>query len=184
MILLVNICKEELHSLEFVEPIESILENLKIDFFVKRYKEISEDDLKKADKIIICGTSLKDNQFSGPQSLKYFSWIKNFNKPLLGICGGMQVIGLIFGGRLKQQKEIGFFFEKFKNEFLGLKGELEVYHLHNYFIDFGKLREFEIFSINDKHVVQAVKYEEKNIYGVLFHPEVRQKKMIENFCDL
>ena len=44
-----------------------------------------------------------------------------------------------------------------------------------------KLGDFEIFCENE-NVVQAVKHEEKEIYGILFHPEVRQKDLIKNFC--
>ena len=98
----------------------------------------------------------------------------------MGICGGMQIIGLVFGGRLKKKTEIGFYYEDFKKEFLGLFREQEVYHLHNYYIDFYKLKEFEIYSENK--VIQAVKHWDKEIYGVLFHPEVRQKSLIRNFC--
>jgi len=62
MILLINICKEKLHELEFVKPIENILNKNKIEFQTKHYKKISKDDLN-ADKIVICGTSLKDKEY-------------------------------------------------------------------------------------------------------------------------
>lgn len=183
MILLVDICNEKLHYLEFVKPVEDILRREGLGFFTKKYKEVGESDLVKADKIIICGTSLKDCDFSSSKNLKYSSWIKDFNKPLLGICGGMQVIGLIFGGELKSKKEIGFYSENFEKNFLGIYGQNEVYHLHNNFVDFNKLKIFEIYSENKK-VVQAVKHINKEIYGVLFHPEVRQKSMVQAFCKL
>jgi GMP synthase (glutamine-hydrolysing) len=178
MILLINICKEKIHYFEFVKPVEDILNEIKCVFFVKNYKEVSEDDLKVCSKIIICGTSLKDNDFIN--NLKYFFWIKDFSKPLLGICGGMQVIGKVFKGEMLKKKEIGFYQENFKN-FLGLRGNQEVYHLHNYFIDFNKLKDFKIYS--DSEIPQAIKHKKKPIYGVLFHPEVRQKKLILNFLN-
>lgn len=180
MILLINICREELHTLEFVKPLEDILKKLGKDTVVRDYVTLTKKDLEICEKIIICGTSLKDNEFSKKENLKYFSWIKNFDKPLLGICGGMQVIGSIFGGQLKKKKEIGFFEELFVQDFLGLAGKQQVYHLHNNFVDFKKLKMFEVYSENDKFV-QAIKHKERKIYGVLFHPEVRQKKMIEEF---
>ena len=62
-ILIVNICKEKLHYLEFVKPIEDILSSSGSKFFVKHYLEIKKSDLEKADNIIICGTSLFDNLF-------------------------------------------------------------------------------------------------------------------------
>jgi GMP synthase-like glutamine amidotransferase len=113
MILLINICKEKLHYLEFVKPIEDILRKDKIVFLTKDYPRISQGDLDKVDKIIICGTSLKDNDFIA--NIERFKWIKDFNKPILGICGGMQVIGKIFGGVVKKDQEIGFTKNSIKN---------------------------------------------------------------------
>jgi len=175
-ILIINICKEKLHYFEFVKPIEDILRNEKREYFIKHYKRLRKEDLEKTDKIIICGTSLKDNEFL--KDVENFRWIKNVDKEILGICGGMQVIGLVYGGKLKRQREIGFFKEKFKKRFLGLFGEEEVYHLHNYYVSFSK--EFEIFAGN--RIAEAVKHKKREIYAVLFYPEVRQKNLIRDFC--
>jgi anthranilate/para-aminobenzoate synthase component II len=180
MILVINICKEKLHYYEFVKPILDILDSNKIKYFILGYKELKESDLEKCSKVIICGTSLYDNDFA--LHINKFKWIFNFDKPILGICGGMQIIGLLFGGKLKKMSEIGYYFEDFIKEFLGLSGKSEVYHLHNNYIDFSKLLEFDVFC--GKEVSQAVKHKEKEIYGVLFHPEVRQKGLIVNFCKL
>ncbi len=178
MILIINICKDKLHYYEFVKPICDILENEKIRFEVKDYLDIYSSDLKNFEKIIICGTSLLDDSFI--ENLEKFSWIKDFDKPLFGICGGFQIIGLIYGGKLKNKTEIGFFNENFSKDFFGLKGEQEVYHLHNNFIKFSK--EFESFTKSE--IYQAVKHKSKPFYGVLFHPEVRQKNLISEFLKL
>ena len=172
MILIVSVCREKLHYFEFVKPIEDVVKD---GFVTKHYSEIGEDDLEKVDKVIICGTSLRDDGFI--DDLSKFGWIKDFEKPVFGICAGFQIIGMVYGGRLKKKLEIGFFREKFDKEFLGLSGEQEVYHLHNNYVEFSN--EFDIFS--DGEIVQAVKYKHKEIYGVLFHPEVRQKEMILEF---
>lgn len=180
MILIINICKEKLHYFEFVKPICDILEHKNMEYFVRNYLKVSKDDLKKAEKVIICGTSLFDNEFV--KDLKKFEWIKTFDKPLLGICGGMQIIGLVFGGKIEGGSEIGYYNEDFNFEFLGLEGNTDVYHLHNNFVNFENMG-FRIFASNG-FISQAVKHKDKNIYGVLFHPEVRQKKLILSFVDL
>ncbi|MFA5061184.1 MAG: hypothetical protein WC494_02625 [Candidatus Pacearchaeota archaeon] len=174
MILIINVCKEELHYFEFVRPIEKIVQK---EFITKHYKELFKSDLEKCDKIIICGTSLKDNEFMKDPS--FFNWIKNFQKPLLGICAGFQLIGLVFGGKIRKKTEIGFYLENFREDFLGIKNEQEVYHLHKNYIDFSPSKDFKIFS--SSQIPQAIKHNQKKIYAVLFHPEVRQKELIKNF---
>jgi GMP synthase (glutamine-hydrolysing) len=163
MLLIVNICKEKLHALEFVKPIEDILASQNIQFFTKHYSELKNSDIEKADKIIICGTSLKDNEFL--DHLNSFHWIKNYKKPIFGICGGAHLIGLILRYKLKKKKEIGLKKLILQKEFLGFKGELQVYHLHQFY------------------VLPEV-FHKDNIYATLFHPEVRNKKIIEEFCKL
>ncbi|VVB80531.1 GMP synthase [glutamine-hydrolyzing] subunit A [uncultured archaeon] len=180
MILLVSVCKEKLHELEFVKPIEDTLRKEKIPFFTKHYVELSKGDLANASKVIICGTSLQDNEFARRVNLKCFNWIRDFNKPLLGICAGMQIIGLVNGGKVKKKTEIGFFNEKFDQSFLALNGFQEVWHLHNNSINFSKLKNFDVVC-SGNGISQAVKSREKEIYGVLFHPEVRNKNLILEF---
>ncbi len=176
MILIINVCKEKLHYLEFVKPIEEIIQKEGLSFTTLHYKEVDKIGLSSFQKIIICGTSLADNDFS--KEVKSFEWLKAFKGSILGICAGMQILGLLYGKKLKKQTEIGFYHERFNN-FLGLEGEKEVYHLHNFFISSWG-REFEVFS--DGKIAQAVKHKEKEIYGVLFHPEVRNKEMIVSFA--
>ena len=176
MILVIDTCAEKLHSLEFTRPIEDILKKAGYKIVTKHYSAIRSQDLAYAEKIIICGTGLMDNKVSEDSSM--FGWIKTIGKPLLGICAGMQLIGTAFGGRMKKKTEIGFYKEHFKS-FLGLKDEESVYHLHNYYVSFDK-KKFEFFS--KEPIPQAVKHKTKEIYGVLFHPEVSQKQMILEFA--
>ena len=41
--------------------------------------------------------------------------------------------------------------------------------------------EFDVLA-ESKYCPQAIKHKEKPYFAVLFHPEVRNKKIIENFC--
>lgn len=178
MILIINVCKEKLHYFEFVRPVEDVLSKQSVGFFTRHYTDLKETDLVNCDKAILCGTSLKDNEFL--ENVDKFSWVKDFEKPILGICAGVQIIGIAYGGEIKSQLEIGYFYEEFDREFLGASGKVEVYHLHNNYVDFSD--DFEAYSKG--RVPQAIKHKSKEIYGVLFHPEVRQKGMIREFVGL
>lgn len=179
-ILILNICKEKLHYLEFVRPIEKILESLGEDFYTKHYTKFSDKDLK-AKKIIICGTSLTDKDYL--ENMNLFKWLHFYNKPILGICGGMQIIVDYFKGELYEEKEIGFKEITFTKDFLGFKGKLKAYLLHK--ISVKSMDSFKVYAYsNNLKIIQAIKHKNKPFYGVLFHPEVRNKKLIEKFCEV
>ena len=166
MILVINVNEHELHGEEFVRPVTDLLDNFK----VVHYKEMNNKDLEKSDKIIICGTALKDNEYF--ENLDKFSWIKSYKKPVLGICAGMQIIGLIFGGKLEKNKEIGI------TEVNGKLKINKVYGLHNFSVSAPE--GFEVLLKSDK-CIQAFKKE--NLVGHLFHPEVMNKELIINFSN-
>ncbi len=168
MILIIDLNeKEPLSYLEFVKPIEDILKKENKKFKTKNYKDISKRDIEKSNKIILTGTSLKNNEY-----LKHdFSWIKNYKKPLLGICAGMQVIALSFNAKLKKSQEIGLTTLKKNN--LNI---YKVYSLHNYSVTLPK--NFKKILESEKSI-QGIK--KNNIIAYLFHPEVLNKSLIADF---
>ena len=178
MILIIKICKDSLHDPEFVKPIEDVLKRNNIDFNTVHYREITEDSFENIDRIIISGTSLKDNKFL--EDLEFFNWIKECKKPILGICGGMHILGLMFNGELMKISEIGLTDVFIEKKYLEIQGKKQEYDLHNFFV---KSDDFEVFGTS-KSCAQATKHKQKPFYGVLFHPEVRSKDLIVNFTKL
>jgi GMP synthase (glutamine-hydrolysing) len=178
MILIISVCSEPLHELEFVKPIEEILKKNKSNFKTVHYSKLNTKLISSSKKIILCGTSLKDNKFL--KNIKKFGFIKDYKKPILGICAGHQIISLIFDSKLKSKIEIGYYPEFFEKTFLSLEGEHEVYHLHNNYTTLPK----DFTKHTTSKIPQAIKHKTKSIYGVLFHPEVRNKKLIQEFVKI
>ncbi len=173
MILVINVNKYKLHDLEFINPITDLLK----DFKVLHYRNLRQKDINSAEKIIIAGTSLKDDEY-----LKYiesFSWIKNYKKPILGICSGMQILALTNGAKLKKAKEIGQTEIKILKEDPLIKDIKKVYSLHQFSVTLPK--GFYLLAKSSKSI-QAIK--RNNHYGLLFHPEVFNKEMIKRFAAL
>jgi GMP synthase-like glutamine amidotransferase len=171
MILLISTCSEKLNEEEFVKPIAGIVEK---NYEIRHYTE--KTDLKKYEKLIICGTALKDNDFL--KNLTHFNWIKESNIPLLGICSGMQVIALQFGAKPVKKKEIGMTKIKSIKKNILFTGDFEAYELHGNGLS--NLNQFEILA-KSENTPQAIKHKTKNIYGIMFHPEVRNSNIILNF---
>jgi GMP synthase-like glutamine amidotransferase len=177
MILIVDMNSKEnaFGFFEFVLPIVAIAEELE-KCEVKHYLEVNERNLNGYDKIILSGSALKDTATLN-QTVQ-FMWIKDCAKPILGICAGMQTVGLVFGGRLEKCREIGMTEIATLKANLLFSSRLKVYSLHNYAIL--PSDEFDVLAESAK-CVQAIKHTQKDIYGVLFHPEVRNKEVVQRF---
>lgn len=178
MILVIKTPNRKLHDLEFIKPIEDVLTNDKFDFQSIHYSKLSNEIISAADKIIISGTSLKDNSFL--DNIDGFNWIKECEKPILGICGGMYILGLVYNGKIKKCQEIGLTEVFFNDDFLGFIGKHLVYELHNLNVDSDDFKKIGI----SEHCIQAIKHKNKPFYGVQFHPEVRNKSLLVNFSNL
>ena len=87
-LLLISTCQEKLSEREFVHPISKILDSEQHQ--ILHYSECTSDIIQSFDKIIICGTSLKDNEYA--ENIDIFKKLfDNFQGSLLGICSGMHL---------------------------------------------------------------------------------------------
>lgn len=180
MILVVdmNCRKDSLGCEEFVMPILSIACQLD-ECLVVHYSEVTEAEVKKCSRIILSGTPLKDNAtLDQPEK---FSWLQDVDKPVLGICAGMQTIGVVFGLMLIRCLEIGMTPMNTSNSNPLFSGAFKAYSLHNYCVESSD--EFEVLAESEK-CVQAIKHKQKSVYGVLFHPEVRNVEILKRFITL
>lgn len=167
MILIISTCKEPLSELEFVRPLEGIVKKAK----VVHYKRLRLSDVKSADKIIISGTALKDFEYLDHD----WSWLKDCDKPVLGICAGLHVIGKAFELPIISHFEIGVQQVETVNENKLCEGTFNAYFLHTRHV------EGLAALATSNGAACIVKHPEKEIYGCIFHPEVMNEKIISNF---
>ena len=102
--LLISTCSQKLSEREFVFPIAKIVKPE--DCKVLHYTECTKNDISKASRIMICGTSLQDNVYLGDLNL-FKNLLLEFKGPILGICSGMQIITSLFEDKIVENVEIG-----------------------------------------------------------------------------
>jgi GMP synthase-like glutamine amidotransferase len=178
MILIVNVCSDELSYFEFIKPIEDILENAKIEFVSRNLAGLNHTDISRAERVIISGTALKD--FKYLDNLHRFAWINETQTPILGICAGMQVLAALFEGDIIERKRIGRYKVKIvKKNILSSKQEF-----HSYFLNSIAVEPHDNFdTLGESGKLKCIfKHKRREFYGCLFHPEVLNPEIITNFA--
>ena len=176
MILIVDMNgkKDSLSFDEFVLPVVKLLDK---PYTITHYSEIKGVD--EYSHVILCGTPVQYNQFV--EDIQLFTWMKTYNLPLLGICAGMQALGLIHGSFLIPCREFGMISVRTVAANPLFEGEYNAYSVHGNAINPSPW--LEVLAVSHG-CIQAIKHKEKTHYGVLFHPEVRTPDIIRRFLAL
>ncbi len=180
MILVVdmNWKKDSLGYYEFVLPLVATAEQFD-QTLVEHYLEVTEAEIEKCASIILSGTSLMDNvTLSQPEK---FIWMKQTDKPILGICAGMQTIGVVFGLNVYRCVEIEMTQINTLQQNPLFSNGFKAYSLHNFSVQ--SVNSFEPIA-ESAICIQAIRHKSKPIFGVLFHPEVRNREIIKHFLKL
>jgi GMP synthase (glutamine-hydrolysing) len=147
---------------------------------VKHYLELNPPEVENYSHIILSGTTLKDFDFL--EHLDRFQWIKTYTKPVLGICAGMQTIIRVYGEQLVPCQQVGMTEITTTAHNPLFSGAFQAYSLHTYSIA-PESQTFNAIAKSSK-CVQAIAHKQKTIYGVLFHPEVRNNEILKRFIEL
>lgn len=118
--------------------------------------------------------------------------IKKIEIPILGICVTHQLIAIVFGGKagpaeLPEYGPVEVFIDEKDEIFKGFGRSFRAWETHN--DEVKELpKDFESLAHSEKCKVQAMRHENKPIFGVQFHPEVAQtekgKVIFKNFVNV
>jgi GMP synthase (glutamine-hydrolysing) len=147
------------------------------DFGIVKYHEINSVNADDFDAIVLSGGDfpLKGNEAKLQEEIDL---IKNYQKPIFGICFGFEVIAYVFGAKLKQlrSKEQGILDLKVIEPdqiFLNIPN-FQVYEGHRWVIN--KPTDEIIALARSKDGIEAIKHKTRPIYAVQFHPEMFVKE--------
>jgi GMP synthase (glutamine-hydrolysing) len=162
--------------------------NLVDDYKTIELFSIPDVNLNEFEGIIISGAPILITEVDTKIYVDLFSWINNHEKPILGICFGHQMIGLLHGAQASRQKEDrdwqtiesledSELFDRLPREFSMMEDHCECISIP---------KGFKLIATSDACVNEAMQHETKKIYGVQFHPEVSGNQgdiLIENFIN-
>lgn len=183
MILIVDLCWERgsLSRFEFVHPVSAIVEGTGEMAGTVHLSDLSPAAARAADGIVLCGTAIKDHAWQG--LLGELDWLRDVQTPVLGICAGSQLIAALHGGEVAPWPVIGMQQTTVLEEdrVLGKERSFEAYHLHN--LGPSLPPGFTLLAGTGERA-EAFRHTERQLWGVLFHPEVRNEWIVENFVGL
>lgn len=164
------------------------LEELDTHPVVIKYNELSKIvSINNYDAVILSGTSNypAENQEIYKDEMKF---IRNVSTPLLGICGGGQLLALTFGCKLKKmhtpvygKKNI----TKIEDDFI-FNDIINNYYFSRHIYIINKVSiEFKVLALYGSYPY-LIKHKHRLYYGCQFHPERRNdgKQLLKNFIEL
>ena len=170
---------------EFTKPIEKIVEETGSISVSIEYAESLNFNLNEFDGIILTGSPQGDDIIE--HHSPYFKWIKKCKKPILGICAGHHITGILYGAEIlrSQEPESGDFNIKIQELdpiFEGIENAFTAKQMHNDSITLPE--DFGLLATSKTCKNQLMKHKEKPLYTCQFHPEFYNRQIISNFIGL
>lgn len=171
--------------LRFANFVQPLLKTLPKGTKTISFTKLSHKSLQNISGLVLSGTTLKDNEYQ--KHAQKFSFLPKTTLPVLGICAGQHVIAQAFGGKIRHQKESEIGMTKITIEqddpiLFDYDSPFSAYELHHASVSLPK--HFVRLATSDTCENQIIKHETNPIYGISFHPEVRNEKMLKNFVKI
>ncbi len=164
------------------------LEENNVDVLVMKNDEINWDVLDKTDGIILSPGPGLPNESGDLMKViqKYHS-----NKPILGVCLGMQALATFFGDSLENQEEVKhgvtekIHVKSYSPIYYEIESPTEVGLYHSWKIILQEKSPFFATALSENEVLMSFQHNTLPLFGVQFHPESimtkEGKKMLQNF---
>jgi GMP synthase (glutamine-hydrolysing) len=156
--------------------------------FAKLYQPENLSEIGKPGAIILSGGPSSTSDLDAPDI--DFDLLKSYNVPVLGVCYGMQLLNIKFGGSVKSSKyreygQAGLFPVTSEGLYSGISSESQVWMSHSDTVD--HLADNCKIIANNQHGTPVSLQWNDRFYGIQYHPEVTHShegtKILKNFLD-
>lgn len=159
----------------FTYNLKHYVEQLNVDVVVKRNDELLLDEINRYDKLILSpGPGLPSETPMMFEILERF----HLEKPILGVCLGMQGIAEYFGGKLRNQEQVKHGvqtkvqIDTSSQLYQGLPSVIEVGLYHSWCVDeYVVPKLLTVTGVSSEHVIMSFEHHKLPVFGVQFHPE-------------
>jgi GMP synthase (glutamine-hydrolysing) len=150
------------------------------------FHDLTEEMAMDSIGIVFSGAPILITEIDMSKYIEHVQWIKAYQKPILGICFGHQLLGLLYGAKSAKMREDRNWQEIEIIEESPLFNRLpecfEMMEDHCEHITIPP--EFKLMAASDACINECMQHESKSIFGVQFHPEVSGNYgniLLENF---
>src|SRR3989338_3660857 len=161
----------------WIKDIKRCVSHLGSSYRIITLNLLPDTDFTSFSGIIISGGPTFLSQIDQEKYLHQFQFIKKTDLPVLGICLGHQILGLLSGSKIyhgekiSKHEQIELLQPSQPDELLvGVADKSSFREEHYEFITLPL--EFQILARSDSCANAAMKHKQKKIYSVQFHPEV------------
>ena len=170
-----------------VADIEKQLEAINIACKTEKWNSLTTGKLNNFGGIIISGAPILLSETDPKPYLKALSFLKIYKKPVLGICFGHQLLGLLHGAQVSLCKEDrnwqAIRIEQSSTLFNYIRKPYRMMQDHTE--EISRPKEFKLLATSNFCKNEAMQHKIKPLFGVQFHPEVSERgglQLLKNFC--
>ncbi|WP_044213325.1 gamma-glutamyl-gamma-aminobutyrate hydrolase family protein [Flammeovirga sp. OC4] len=166
-----------------------ILTQENLNYSIVTIESLTEEHLINADKIIISGAPILLTEVDSVPYLKKFEILKTIDTPVLGVCFGHQILGMLEGGEIKRTTEARSL-ETIKQtspsplfHAIPQNSVFEEDHCESVTLS----DSFQLLAHSQSCENEAMQHKTLNWWGVQFHPEVSEDYgtlLLQNWLNL